>query len=111
MFAGLDLPSRAIREQIMSAINIIVQVSRLSDGSRRILSVCEVSGMEAQTITLQEVFAFKQTGVGADRKVMGTFGPTGFVPKFVSKLGELGIDVPQNIFSSPDRAQVPRGRA
>jgi septum site-determining protein MinD len=111
MFAGLDLPSRAIREQIMSAIHIIVQVSRLSDGSRRILSVCEVSGMEAQTITLQEVFAFRQTGVDANRKVQGTFGPTGFVPKFVSKLGELGIALPQNIFAAPDRASVPRGRA
>jgi len=110
MFAGLDLPSRAIREQITSAINILVQVSRLSDGSRRILSVCEVSGMEAQTITLQEVFAFKQTGVDANRKVIGTFGPTGFVPKFVAKLGELGIELPRNIFSSPTQSQVPRGR-
>ncbi len=111
MFAGLDLPSRAIREQIMSAIHIIVQVSRLSDGSRRILSVCEVSGMEAQTITLQEVFAFKQTGVDANRKVLGTFGPTGFVPKFVSKLGELGIELPRNVFAAPERVNVPRGRA
>ena len=111
MFAGLDLPSRAIREQIGSAINIIVQVSRLSDGSRRILSVCEVSGMEAQTITLQEVFAFKQTGVDANRKVLGTFGPTGFVPKFVAKLGELGIEVPKGIFATPGQATIPRGRA
>jgi septum site-determining protein MinD len=111
MFAGLDLPSRAIREQIMSAIHIIVQVSRLSDGSRRILSVCEVSGMEAQTITMQEVFAFKQTGVDANRKVLGTFGPTGFVPKFVSRLGELGIELPRNVFASPAAVQVPRGRA
>jgi septum site-determining protein MinD len=111
MFAGLDLPSRAIREQIMSAIHIIVQVSRLSDGSRRILSVCEVSGMEAQTITMQEVFAFKQTGVDANRKVLGTFGPTGFVPKFVSRLGELGIELPRNVVASPAAVQVPRGRA
>ena len=111
MFAGLDLPSRAIREQIASAINIIVQVSRLSDGSRRILSVCEVVGMEAQTITLQEVFAFKQTGLDANRKVQGTFGPTGFVPKFVSKLAELGIEVPHGIFAPAGHATIPRGRA
>lgn len=111
MFAGLDLPSRAIREQIASAINIIVQVSRLSDGSRRILSVCEISGMEAQTITMQECFAFKQTGVDAQRKVIGSFGPTGFVPKFVSKLGELGIEVPRGIFAAPGQATTPRGRA
>ncbi len=113
MFAGLDLPSRAIREQIGAAINIIVQVSRLSDGSRRIVSVAEVSGMEAQTITLQEIFAFKQTGVGPDRKVIGSFGPTGFVPKFVSKLTEMGIAVPRGVFGTPAQAaaSVPRGRA
>ena len=111
MFAGLDLPSRAIREQIASAIHIIVQVSRLTDGSRRILSVAEVSGMEAQTITMQECFAFKQTGVDANRKVMGTFGPTGFIPKFVSKLGEMGIEVPRGIFAAPGQATIPRGRA
>lgn len=113
MFAGLDLPSRAIREQIGSAIQIIVQQSRLSDGSRRIISVAEVVGMEGQTITLQEVFAFKQTGVDANRKVLGTFGPTGFVPKFVSKLTELGIALPKGIFGTPEQAHanVPRGRA
>jgi len=113
MFAGLDLPSRAIREQIASAINIIIQVSRLSDGSRRVVSVAELVGMEAQTITLQEIFAFKQTGVTQDRKVVGSFGPTGFVPKFVSKLTELGIAVPRGIFGTPQQAaaNVPRGRA
>ena len=107
----MDLPLRAIREQIASAVNIIVQGGRLSDGSRRILSVCEVVGMEAQTITLQEVFAFKQTGVDAQRKVLGTFGPTGFVPKFVSKLAELGIEVPHGIFAPVGQATIPRGRA
>ncbi len=111
MFAGLDLPSRAIREQIASAIHILVQVTRLTDGSRRIISVCEVSGMEAQTITLQEVFAFKQTGVDANRKVLGTFGPTGFIPKFVSKLGEMGIEVPRGMFAAPGQGTIPRGRA
>jgi Flp pilus assembly CpaF family ATPase len=107
MFAGLDLPSRAIREQIASAIHIIVQQSRLSDGSRRVVSVAEVSGMEGQTITLQEIFAFKQTGVDQNRKVVGSFGPTGFVPKFVSKLTEMGIALPRGIFGTPQAGAPP----
>jgi septum site-determining protein MinD len=108
MFAGLDLPSRAIREQIASAIQIIVQIQRQSDGSRKVVSVCEVTGMEGQTITLQEVYAFRQTGLDANRKVLGTFGFTGFVPKFVARLEALGIETPRGLFGAA--APPPRGR-
>jgi septum site-determining protein MinD len=101
MFAGLDLPSRAIREQIAAAVHILVQTTRLSDGSRKVISVSEVTGMEANTITLQEIYTFKQTGVDQNKKVIGTHMATGFVPKFVSKLDALGISLPRGIFGSP----------
>ncbi len=111
MFAGLDLPSRAIREQIASAVHILVQTSRMSDGSRRVVSVSEVTGMEAQTITLQEIFIFRQTGVDEKKKVIGRFVATGFVPKFISKLDALGIALPKGIFAASNEASAPRGRA
>jgi septum site-determining protein MinD len=119
MFAGLDLPSRAIREQISAAINIIVQASRLSDGSRKITSIAEVTGMEGQVITLQDIFVFKQEGVGDDGKVQGRFLSTGFVPRFVQDLQARGIALPRGIFTQPDasagrpdgrRGRTPRGR-
>jgi Flp pilus assembly CpaF family ATPase len=109
MFAGLDLPSRAIREQIAAAVHMIVQTTRMSDGSRKVIAVSEVTGMEGQTITLQDVYVYKQSGVDGNRKVVGQHVATGFVPKFVPKLEALGIRLPQGIFQQrPD--SVPRGR-
>ena len=113
MFAGLELPSKAIREQIGSAINIIVQQSRLSDGSRKITQVSEVTGMEGQTITLQDIFVFKQEGVTEDHKVRGRFMSTGFVPRFVQDLQSRGIKLPTGIFGGsqgPPSGRAPRGR-
>ncbi len=110
MFAGLDLPSRAIREQIAAAVHMIVQTTRMSDGSRKVIAVSEVTGMEGQTITLQDVYVYKQSGVDGNRKVVGQHVATGFVPKFVPKLEALGIRLPQGIFQQrPD--SVPRGRS
>jgi hypothetical protein len=113
MFAGLDLPSRAIREQIAAAIHVIVQTTRMSDGSRKVIAVSEVTGMEGQTLTLQDIFLFKQTGLDANRKVLGQHVATGFVPKFVAKLDAMGIRLPQGIFQgeNPAAAAIPRGRA
>ena len=113
MFAGLDLPSKAIRDQISSAIHVIVQQARLSDGSRKITAISEVTGMEGPTITLQDIFVFKQSGLDENRKVQGRYVSTGFVPRFVQKLEALGIELPKGIFSSPSdvsRTLVPRGR-
>ncbi len=112
MFAGLDLPSRAIREQIASAIHIIVQTTRLSDGSRKVVAVSEVTGMEGQVLTLQDIFLFRQTGVDEKRKVVGQHVATGFVPKFVPKLEAMGIRLPQGIFRADGAAAaaIPRGR-
>ncbi len=99
MMAGMDLPAKAIREQIASAVNLIVQQTRLSDGSRKVTSITEVCGMQGEVVTLQEVFAFKRTGMDKNRKVLGKFVATGFIPKFVDELEQQGIKIPRGIFS------------
>lgn len=91
MFAGIELPSRAIREQIVAAIDLIVQLNRLSDGSRRIVQITEVSGMEGDTVTMQDIFSFKQSGIGPNGKVSGSFLATGFRPKFAEAFKAKGI--------------------
>ena len=98
MMAGMDLPAKAIREQIASAIHLIVQVTRLSDGSRKITSITEVQGMEGQMVTLQDLFTFRQTGVGEDGRVQGRMEPTGLVPKFMPRFAAAGINMPSEIF-------------
>ena len=98
LMAGLDLPSRAIREQIASAVNVIVQQTRLSDGSRRVTHVSEVTGREGEVFTMSDIFLFKQTGLTAEGKVEGQFVPTGMIPKFVEGLQRRGIKVPREIF-------------
>jgi pilus assembly protein CpaF len=98
MFAGLDMPSRAIREQISGAINMIIQQSRMSDGTRKITYITEVTGMEGQVITMQDIFVYKQTGVDERGKVVGKFVSTGFIPRFVEGLQARGIKLPKGIF-------------
>ncbi len=108
MFAGLKLPSKAIREQVTSAIDVIIQQTRLADGSRKITGIAEVTGMEGPTITLQDIFVFKQTGL-AEGKVQGRFVTTGFVPKFIHDLEARGIQLPRGIFAQR-QPQTPQGR-
>ncbi len=98
LMAGMDLPSRAIREQIASAVSLIVQQSRFSDGSRRITHITEITGMEEQTITMQDIFIFKQTGIDQDGKVSGYFTATGCLPKFIEDLRSRGLVMPLEIF-------------
>lgn len=100
LMAGMDLPVRAIREQIDSAIDLIVQQSRLQDGSRRITHLTEVQGMEGDVITLQDIFIFEQMGKDKNNKIIGQFKPTGIRPKFLEKLASNGISVPNEIFWS-----------
>jgi pilus assembly protein CpaF len=100
MMAGMDLPSRAIREQIASAVNLIVQVSRLSDGSRKIMSITEVVGMQGEVVTLQEIFKFKETGFDKNRKIIGQFQATGFIPTFIEKFERKGIKVGTELFKN-----------
>ena len=98
MMAGMDLPAKAIREQIASAVHIIVQQTRFTDGSRRLSYITEVSGMEVDIITLQDIFYFKQDGFTPDGKVKGRYVASGFVPKFYEDLQRRGIPVNMGIF-------------
>ncbi len=95
--AGVDLPARAARSQIASAIGVIVQASRLSDGTRKIVSIQEITGMEGETVSMQELFAFKQTGVGADGRVQGYFTATGVRPRFWDRLLTHGIKLNETL--------------
>ncbi len=98
MMAGMELPVRAIREQIASAVDLIVQQARLRDGSRRITHLTEVQGMEGDVITLQDIFVFEQSGKDETGKIIGRFKPTGIRPKFLEKLAANGVTVPGEIF-------------
>jgi len=100
MYSGIQLPSRAIRSQIASAIHLIVQLNRISDGSRKITKITEVAGMEGDIITLQDIFEFKQEGLNSQRKVIGKHRATGFIPRFVDSLQEKGIATSREIFSN-----------
>ena len=96
--ANLNLPERAIRQQIASAINVIVQVSRMSDGTRKMITVTEVTGMEGPVITLQDLFVFERQGLNSNKKVLGRFAPTGIRPKFSEKLLGAGIHFNVDMF-------------
>ncbi|NQU09454.1 CpaF family protein [bacterium] len=98
MMAGMDLPSRAIREQVGSAIHLIVQIGRLSDGGRKVVNVSEVQGMEGNVIVLQDIFTFQQKGVGEGGKVLGAMQPTGMVPRFKDRFLAAGLHLPPDIF-------------
>jgi len=110
LMAGMDLPSRAIREQISSAVNLIVQISRQSDGSRKITSITEVCGMQGDTVTLQEIFRFKETGFDKNRKVLGQFQALGMIPTFIEKLEQRGVMIPREIFSNEKPAAAAPAR-
>ena len=96
--ANLNLPHKAARQQIASAISVVIQGLRLIDGRRKITSICEITGMEGEVITMQEIFAFRQTGVNADGVVEGYFHATGVRPKFTERLRAYGINMPDAMF-------------
>lgn len=96
--ANLNMPHRAVRQQIASAITVVVQSLRLIDGRRKVTSIQEVTGMEGEVITMQEIFTFRQTGIGADGKVQGHFQATGVRPKFSERLQAFGVKLPDSMF-------------
>lgn len=98
LMSGVELPSRAIREQIASAVNVIVQEARLADGSRRIVAVSEITGMEGQQIVMQDLFVFRQTGVDANGRIRGDLTATGAMPSFYDTLGARGIQLDPALF-------------
>jgi pilus assembly protein CpaF len=102
LMSGMDLPVRAIREQIASAVDLVVQQERLRDGSRKVVKVTEVQGMEGDIITMSDIFEFEQTGIEAG-KVIGRVRPTGLRPKFIDKIEASGIHLPPSVFGIGQR--------
>lgn len=103
LMAGMNLPDRAIREQISAAINLIVHEGRFPDGTRKITALTEIQGMEGDIITLQDIFVYEQKGKDENGKVVGRFKPTGIRPKFMDKLLNRGIQVSNDIFWDKQR--------
>jgi pilus assembly protein CpaF len=104
--AGLSMPIKAMRHQIASAITVVIQASRLTDGRRKIMSVQEITGMEGDIINMQEIFTFKRTGLGEDGTVKGYFCATGVRPKFCERLAAFGVALPDQVFDPALRHEV-----
>jgi pilus assembly protein CpaF len=98
LMAGVDLPTRAIREQVASAIHVVVHVGRFSDGVRRVSKIAEVTGMEGDIITMQDIAVFTQQGLEPDGRVRGHHQFTGIRPRFYDRLKVAGIDLPLSVF-------------
>jgi pilus assembly protein CpaF len=98
MMANLNLPEKAVRRQIASAVSLVIQIARFNDGTRRVTHLTEITGMEEDMVSMQDVFVFEKHGVGQDGRVLGTFTPTGIRPKFAEKLKASGIPVPASMF-------------
>ncbi len=99
--ANLNIPESAIRRQISSALDVVVQVSRLSDGTRKVVSIAEITGMEGEVVTMQDVFVFRKRGIRENGEVLGDFVPTGIRPKFAERLLVTGIKLPMAMFEVP----------
>ncbi|HLJ23819.1 MAG TPA: CpaF family protein [Candidatus Acidoferrales bacterium] len=100
--ASLNIPDSAIRRQIASAIDVVVQVSRLSDGKRRVINITEISGMEGDVVTMQDIFLFRKKGIRESGEVLGEFMPTGIRPRFAEKLAVAGVLLPSTMFDHPN---------
>ena len=103
LMAGYDLPERAIKEQVASAIQVVVQIARMSDGSRKITNISEITGMEGNTIVMQDIFVFKKKGIAPDGRVLGDFVSTGVRPRFIERFKVSGINVPMHLFEGVEK--------
>ncbi|MDA8097959.1 MAG: CpaF family protein [Clostridia bacterium] len=101
LMAGVELPVRAVREQIASSIELVVHLSRFKDGTRKVTHVTEIVGLESDTITLQDIFIYEQTGLDEQGRVLGRHRPTGIVPRFLAKLEQSGNHIPADVFRFP----------
>jgi pilus assembly protein CpaF len=99
-YAGTGLAPKAIKEMIASAVHMVIQQSRLEDGSRKVMNITEIGGMQGEVITLQDIFAFKQEGMNKQGKIVGKFQSMGFIPKFIETLERKGYKIPRNIFTN-----------
>jgi len=102
MMAGMELPIRAIREQIASAINLVIHQERMRDGTRKVTNITEVTGMEGEVITMTDIFVFEQQGM-ENGKVIGRLRPTGLRPKFMDRIEDAGIHLPITVFGAGRR--------
>jgi pilus assembly protein CpaF len=100
MMTGVDFPLRSMRGQISSALQVVLQLERMSDGRRRIISVQEITGMEGDVVTMQEIFCFRRSGLDAEGRVLGRFEATGIRPRFAERLMMRGIDLGKDLFSA-----------
>jgi len=98
LMAGMDLPERAIREQVTSAIDLVIQLVRFSDGTRKIVKVSEITGMEGNTIVMHDVFVYEQRGIDKDGNVVGQFKATGVRPFFAERFRVYGYEIPEGTF-------------
>ena len=96
--ANLNIPEKAIRQQIASAVNLVVQISRMADGTRKVMAISEITGMEGEVITMQDIFLFERSGLGQDGRVCGRFRATGIRPKCSDRLGSAGVHLPADMF-------------
>jgi pilus assembly protein CpaF len=101
LMAGYDLPLRAVREQIASALDLLIQIERMSDGTRRVVAVTEVQRMESEVITLQDLYTFKVDSVAHTNHIVGSLKPTGLRPGFLDKFERRGIDAPADLVGGP----------
>jgi pilus assembly protein CpaF len=97
--ANLNIPDKAVRQQVASAVNLVIQVTRLADGTRRVTSISEITGMEQDVIAMQEIFTFQQSGINSEGKVVGAFRATGVRPKCADKIAAAGMPLPMDMFS------------
>jgi pilus assembly protein CpaF len=109
--ANLNIPDRAIRQQIVGGINVVIQLSRLSDGSRKLMSISEITGMEGEVITMQDLFVFERQGIGENGEVLGRFKPTGIRPRFADVLKARGVEFDGGTFLDLEEAAGNRGHA
>ena len=98
LLTGVNLPSHAMREQISAALDVVIHVSRLSDGHRRVVSVSEIVGMERDVVAMQDIFVFKKKGISPEGKVLGRYEAVGIRPKFADRLKVSGVNVPSALF-------------
>jgi pilus assembly protein CpaF len=97
---SMNLPERTVRHQIASALTIVVQCSRLSDGTRKVVNISEITGMDENIISMQEIFSFQRKGIGPNGNVVGAFRPSGIRPKFLDRLRVAGVQLPASLFEA-----------
>jgi pilus assembly protein CpaF len=110
LMSGMDLPLKVVRQQISSAVDLIVQQTRLKDGSRKVTAITEVVGMEGETVVLTDIFKFEQTGIGEHGKILGELKPTGIRPIFSPRLEAAGYKLSAEIFMPPGGMHVGQRR-